>query len=439
MDEPSLSSISLLILLIVVKAFISLGYTAVMTERGLAADESNGDGKRLQLTAQFSTLLLFFSIGVIATRTWVIPLMSLATLPDWGVYLLVFVPLTLLVVIAGEVVPSTLGSAYREALAPIVRPFMTALITLLRPFTALLEAISRELGRVFGTTDVVATITEEELLTLIDRDPEFDKNEREMIHSVLELGETAVTEIMVPRIDIIAIPKTDTIAEARKVFIESGHSRLPVYEGNIDNIVGLLYVKDLLTVWHNGHTTVGAVAEIMRPMHFIPETMPANRLLQEFQRKKMHMAIVVEEYGGTSGLVTLENLLEEIVGDIQDEYDTDEVEDIIQIKANEYMVDGGVILGDLNEVLGVNLDDTDVDTLGGYILTQLERVPQAGEIVETEDLILRVEAIEGRRIRKVYVTKRETLSQDQAAEAREKKEKEALPPIDATDASMQVA
>jgi putative hemolysin len=365
--------------------------------------------------------------------------MSLATLPDWGVYLLVFVPLTLLVVIAGEVVPSTLGSAYREALAPIVRPFMTALITLLRPFTALLEAISRELGRVFGTTDVVATITEEELLTLIDRDPEFDKNEREMIHSVLELGETAVTEIMVPRIDIIAIPKTDTIAEARKVFIESGHSRLPVYEGNIDNIVGLLYVKDLLTVLHNGHTTVGAVAEIMRPMHFIPETMPANRLLQEFQRKKMHMAIVVEEYGGTSGLVTLENLLEEIVGDIQDEYDTDEVEDIIQIKANEYMVDGGVILGDLNEVLGVNLDDTDVDTLGGYILTQLERVPQAGEIVETEDLILRVEAIEGRRIRKVYVTKRETLSQDQAAEAREKKEKEALPPIDATDASMQVA
>jgi CBS domain containing-hemolysin-like protein len=199
------------------------------------------------------------------------------------------------------------------------------------------------------------------------------------------------------------LEKDTSIADARQVFLDSGHSRLPVYENNIDNIIGMAYVKDLLDVWHNGDTVAESVAEIVRPAQFVPETMTGDQLLRYFQKNKVHLVVVLEEYGGTGGLVTLEDLLEEIVGDIQDEYDEDENEEMIAVGEGEYRVDAGITLYDLEESLEIDLGDTDVDTLGGYIFQQLDRVPAEREVIVTDKLELKILSLEGRRIREVMV------------------------------------
>ncbi|MEL6187674.1 MAG: hemolysin family protein, partial [Myxococcota bacterium] len=257
--------------------------------------------------------------------------------------------------------------------------------------------------RAVGVSDQPQSITEQQLLKMVESNDELEAEERKMIHSIIQLDETTVTEMMVPRIDITAVEKATSIKDARQFFLDSGHSRMPVYDGNIDHVVGLVYVKDLLEVWHNGHTTVQSVAEIMRPANFVPEAMTGDQLLAYFQRNKVHLAIVMEEYGGTGGLVTLEDLLEEIVGDIQDEYDEDEFDEIIPMTEDTYRVDAGVSLYVLNERLDTNLEEEEVDTLGGFIFKTLDRVPDEGEIIPTEDLELTVISVEGRRIRDVNV------------------------------------
>jgi putative hemolysin len=321
--------------------------------------------------------------------------------------LVVIVPLALVVLIIGEIIPNVLGKIHGGQFESPLRMVLNPFVIVLRPITWLLKRVTRSVTMLSGGDSKGNSITEEELLSLIDTGQSLEEDERKMIHSVLELDQTTVTEIMVPRMDILAVDKITSVAGARKVFLEGGHSRMPVYSENIDNIVGLLYVKDLLEVWHNGDTVVDSVEEIIRPAYFVPKTMTADLLLREFKLQKVHMLIVVEEYGGTGGVVTLEDLMEEIVGDIQDEYDENEIEEIVQVSLTEYRVDAGVVLDDLNDALDVDLEDNDVDTLGGYIFNMLERVPEPGEVINTEELELRVVVVDGRRIREVHVTKRE--------------------------------
>lgn len=407
MDESSLSSLITAITLIPVYAVVTMGLSALLNSRPEYADENDEIGnRRLTLTQQFLSVILLFAIALTAVNS-LVPSLTALWGNAWLHYIIVLLPFALAVLVLGEVVPKSVGAAYAEQIAPVMRVMIIPMVFVLRPLTALIYGASQLVSRLFGSTEIANSITKEELLTVIDAGQSFEEEERKMIHSVLELDETTVTEIMVPRIDIVAVEKDTSIAEARKVFLESGHSRMPVYDENIDNILGLVYVKDLLEVWHNGDTVVDSVEEITRPAHFIPETMTADQLLHEFQRNKVHMAIVVEDYGGTGGLVTLENLLEEIVGDIQDEYDEDEPEQIVQVSENEYRVDAGMVLDDLNDMLDVELSDEDVDTLGGFIFSQLERVPEPGEIIETDEVELRVVAVEGRRIREVHITRRE--------------------------------
>ncbi|MBZ0298828.1 MAG: hemolysin family protein, partial [Anaerolineae bacterium] len=212
----------------------------------------------------------------------------------------------------------------------------------------------------------------------------------------------------VPRIDIVAVEINTPLEVALGRFVETGHSRVPVYDEKIDNIEGLLYAKDVLTLWHNGGPKPRTIRELMRPTYFVPESKRADLVLKEMQHSKIHLAVVVDEYGGTAGIVTIENLIEEIVGDIQDEYDLEEEEEYIQLGEDEYTVDASMDVDDFNDLLHVNLPTEDADTLGGYIYSQLGRVPTVGEIVEDDDglLELRVDSIEGRRIRKVHVIRR---------------------------------
>lgn len=412
MDESSsiTSAISILVALILTDALISLAYAAVINSKDALPDETSRQSplkRRLALTGQFSILMLRFSVAAASVTLLVIPLSARwENLPTALFYVLVMLPVALIMLVVGEVAPTMIGTSYADRLAPFLKPPYMALDLLMRPFTALASLASTGMTYIFGANSLETIVTEEQLLAMVDADETLEDGERKMIQSVLQMDSTSVTEMMVPRIDIVAVEKSTSIAGAREVFLESGHSRLPVYEETIDNVVGIVYVKDLLEVWHNGDTVVGSVAEIMRPAHFVPESMTADRLLHLFQRNKVHMLIVLEEYGGTGGLVTMEDLLEEIVGDIQDEYDENEPEEIVQIAPNEYRVDAGVSIYDINERLDVELSDEEVDTLGGYIFMMLERLPVPGDVVLVEDTLeIQIKTIEGRRIREVLVKK----------------------------------
>ena len=225
-----------------------------------------------------------------------------------------------------------------------------------------------------------------------------------MIKSILHLRDTVVREIMVPRTDMACIDAAGTIHDARVKIIASGHSRLPVYDGTLDNIIGLAYAKDLLKYWGMDNASVD-LRKILRSPYYIPETKNLEELLQEFKRKRVHMAIVMDEYGGTSGLVTIEDLLEEIVGDIQDEYDLEE-EWLLQQPDGSIIVDARLPVEELTEHLGIEVEREMFDTVGGLIIHLTGRIPRAGEEIETHDIHLTVLDADERKIRRVMVSKK---------------------------------
>jgi CBS domain containing-hemolysin-like protein len=252
--------------------------------------------------------------------------------------------------------------------------------------------------------DPVATqMTEDELKTWVKSEQEeggLEPEERQMIYSIFQFGDTLAREIMVPRMDMLAFEVSTPLAEAIKAFTHTGHSRVPVYEHDIDNIIGLLYAKDLLHVMDTDHEKV-SMRELLRPAYFVPDTKKADALLAEMQTQRIHMAIVVDEYGGVAGLVTLEDIIEEIIGEIQDEYDLSEEELVRQNGPGDYVFLGRVDLDDFNEVMDSNIPKVESATLAGYLYDHFGRVPHDGESLQTDRLLLTVEQVIGRRIRRV--------------------------------------
>jgi CBS domain containing-hemolysin-like protein len=259
----------------------------------------------------------------------------------------------------------------------------------------------------FGGSELINTVTEEEIMTLVSAghtDGTIEAGEKDMIYSVLQLNETWVRELMTPRIDIVALDVDSTVSDALTTLIESGFSRIPVYDENVDDLMGILYAKDLLGLWQRGQTANGhSIRELLRPAYFVPETKRASELLRELQNRNVHMAIVVDEYGGTAGLVTIENLIEEIVGDIRDEFDQNEEDEYTQNASDEYIVDGSMNIDDLNELANLALEDEENDTIGGYVNTALGRLPNVGDTIETDEMTLEVRELDGRRVKKVLV------------------------------------
>lgn len=248
-----------------------------------------------------------------------------------------------------------------------------------------------------------SALTTDELKTLVDAGQQeglFQQEESKMIFSIFELGDTLAREIMVPRIDINALDANTSILSAVDSLLESGHSRVPVYRDNVDNILGLLYAKDLLRAYRHGDRE-SPMTELLRPAYFIPEAKKIDELLAEMQQQRVHMAIVVDEYGGVAGLVTMEDIVEEILGEIQDEYDQGEELPYQQVGEGEYLFQGRVDLDDFNEVFNSHLPKDEAETLGGFIYNRIGRVPTSGETVQVENLQLTVEQVSARRIRTV--------------------------------------
>lgn len=247
--------------------------------------------------------------------------------------------------------------------------------------------------------------TEAELREIIARGEEngiITEDEEELITSIFEIGDTPVKDVMVPRIELIAIKTSDTLEEILTQFRKEGFSRLPCFYKTLDNIVGIVYLDQLLFLW--GVKQDLRACDIMRFPHFIPESKHVLETLREFQRKRLSIAIVVDEYGGVSGLVTMEDLIEEIVGELQDELDRDETL-IKETKAGVYLVNARMELDDFNEIMGTDFEIKDIQTLGGLVVNKLERIPQKGETLNLDSISIQIIGVSKRRVYRVLVKK----------------------------------
>jgi len=317
---------------------------------------------------------------------------------------------SLATIVLGELVPKSIALAYSERLAIFFAGPIEVLARVFRPIVWLLTGLTRAITIVLRVPEAETDrLTAQELMILVERGGEqgaIEAEEQQMIGAVLELGEQRVHEVMVPRIDIQALPVTATLDEIVALIVNEGHSRVPMYDETIDNVVGILYAKDLIPHFQRGK--MPAIRSILRTPLFVPESISVDDLLHNFQRRRVHIAIVLDEYGGTAGLVTIEDLIEEIVGEIQDEYDIEEPM-IEALSDNEARVDGRMSVDDLADHFGVELDGADreqYDTVGGLVYHEIGGVPIPGDKVEVSDLTLTVESTEGRRVGKVMVVRK---------------------------------
>jgi len=331
---------------------------------------------------------------------------------DVAAVLVTVAVLSLVAVLFGLFVPRSIGARHAQSVLLVLVWPLELFTWLTRPLVGVLFALTRLLTRPFGGNVQAGTlVTEDDIRSLVETGQAqglIEEREQRMITSVLAIAEKAVREVMVPRTDIVAIDVNTPSEEILKIITNIGHSRIPVYEESPDNITGILYVKDLFRRLARGEKDV-QIRPYLRPAQFVPETKKIDELLRDMQKDKIHIAIVVDEYGGTSGLVTIEDLVEEIVGEIRDEYDVEQ-EMVLPISENEALMDARVPFEDVRETFDLDLPSAEpspnYDTLGGFVVAQLGRFPKAGEAVEAGGARFLVESVEGRRIRRVRVVKK---------------------------------
>jgi putative hemolysin len=419
------AEILLLLGLMILNAFLAMARAALINVRKVRLRQLVDEGVKPARTAErlaedASRLLATTQLGMMLTSVFagatvaVVSGPHLATLlAPWlhdassGVAFFVVVALmAIAMLVFAELVPETIAVRHSERFALWLARPLAVLAFVAMPLVRVVVWLSNTISRLFGSgpRGEMPFVTEEEIKTLVDAGEEegvIQEEEKAMIYSIFELGDTLAREVMVPRIDVVALDVATPLLEALDAIMDAGHSRIPVFEETIDNVVGVLYAKDLLPYLREGRVDV-PLKSILRAAYFIPETKKASDLLPDLQQRRVHMAIVVDEYGGMAGLVTIEDLLEEIVGEIQDEYDTEEPF-VEFIGENEYLFDARVDLDDLNRLMDVALPTEDNDTLGGFIYTELGKVPVVGDQVSFADLFFTVKSVAGRRIRKVRV------------------------------------
>jgi CBS domain containing-hemolysin-like protein len=421
----------LLGILIAISGFFALARTALTNShkprlhqladqevRGAAwAERLSEDAVRLLTTVQFGQVLANLLAAAVATTTFVPGLsrwLEQAALPTplaSAVSVLVVISaLAVVLLLLGDQLPESVALRNPEKVALSLAWVIYLLSTLFTPVIRFVTRIGRALaGPTYGKRTGLLFITEEEIKMLVDAGQEegiIEEDEKAMIYSIFAFGDTAAREVMIPRIDIVAIEIQTPLDSALDVIVRAGHSRIPVYHDNIDNIQGILYAKDFLDWWLKDIRDQ-PLEDLLRPAYFVPESKMLDDLLAELQQRKVHIAIVVDEYGGTAGLVTIEDILEEIVGEIQDEYDSEEAAFQV-IAKDEYVFDARIDLDDMNEMLDTNLPTDQGDTLAGFIYSQLGKVPAAGEVILFDGYIFEVTGVVKRRIKKVRVCRQST-------------------------------
>lgn len=314
--------------------------------------------------------------------------------------------MTVLVLIFGEITPKTIAANSSEKVAIFVSKPIKAIIFILTPVVWVLNIVTNLIFKLFGikTKGNEPYITEEELKTMVNVGHEegvLEIEEREIINNVFQFGDMQAKEAMVQRLDIIAIDVEDSYEEIIQQFKEEKLSRMPVYNESIDDIIGVLNIKDIIFLSDEEIANFD-IRLYVREAFFTYEFKKITQLLEEMKKEKIQMAIVVDEYGGTAGIITVEDLVEVIVGDIDDEYD-EEDEDIIVVKEDEYIVDGGLKISDVNELIGVRLESEEFDSIGGYIIGYLRRLPEENEVIEVDNIRFCIESLDKNRIKKIRI------------------------------------
>jgi CBS domain containing-hemolysin-like protein len=376
---------------------------------------ANGSGRERSVHAlldprrSFVSALQLFQAIAIAVAASLITFVVLTGGGQWAVVIAVAV-VALLFLFFGQAMPRALARTRPVTAASVLLTVAQILTTLVRPLSAVADGAANLLTRLFGgeRPDAVPAGSEEELFLLThapDDDGVIEPEEREMIDNVLQLEETTARDIMVPRVDIVAVEEGAPAREIVAAMTESGHSRVPVYRDSVDQIVGILYAKDLLP-FVIGATRSLPVASLLRPVYVVPESKRIDDLLAELRRNRVHIAIVADEYGGTAGLVTIEDILEEIVGEIHDEYDTETIT-LVQIAADEIIADGRLPIEDVEKALAITLtgEDDPYGTAAGFVHWHLDRLPQEGDAIEANGLRVEVLAMDGNRVRRLRLTK----------------------------------
>ncbi len=391
-------------------ALSEMAFTRMNRIHALALEEEGRRGaaklaRMLEHPEQTINSLLLF---VLITQLTSASLIGILLERQFGALGVVFglVVQVVLFFVVGEAAPKTYAIQHTDRVALRLSGFLWA-ITYLPPMRLVSRGLIQLANLLLPGRGIKEGpfVTEEDLRAMADVAAEeevIEREERKLIHSIFEFGDTVVREVMVPRPDMVAVDADTTIETSIERAIENGYSRIPVHEGSTDNIVGLVYLKDLVARARGG-AGQESVRRALRPAVFVPEQKRVAELLREMQSQQFHMAIVVDEYGGTAGIVTLEDLIEEIVGEITDEYDVEEP-GVERLPDGSLRVPGGTPIDDVSEALGVELPDTEWDTVGGLVFNLLGHVPEESETVRFQDLEFRTESVQGRRIVSVRIT-----------------------------------
>lgn len=453
-DTSALSivmKIVLLLVLILVNAFFAMSEIAIISlndnKIDKLAEEGHKKAKQIQkLTQNSSNFLSTIQIGVTlagfltsaSAADSFAPLLTnavapyLTMIPESVINTVALILITIIMsyfsLVFGELAPKKIGMQKSEKVAYKVVGTLLFIMKVTKPVVKLLSMSTNGIVRLFGIDPTAdeENVTEEEILMMVDVGEEkgvIENAQAEMINNIFEFDDIDAGDIMTHRVDMTAVEADESVTEVIRVAIEDGYSRIPVYDDDPDNIIGVVYIKDLLSYVGKELPTEKTIREVMRDAYFIPETKKCGELFAEMSEKRVQMAIVVDEYGGTAGLLTLEDIVESIVGNIHDEYD-DEEEEIAKINDNTFTVDGTTDLDEIDELIGADIPEGDYDTIAGFIISKLGFLPKDGDMdtVELDNLKFTVLSVEDKRIAKVRIdiTPREDESEEDS-DSEEKK------------------
>ncbi len=394
--------IAIIVFCLIMSAYFSATETAFSTLNRIKIKNLADDGNKraasvLKMTDNFDNMLSAVLIGnnivnILSSALATVLFIGLLKSNDIGTTVSTVV-MTVVVLIFGEITPKTVAKKYPEKFAMFSVVILKGIMVILTPLTLVFKGWQTLLGKIFKPSDDQG-MTEEELISIIEvaeEDGDFDKEESTLIKSAIEFGDLEVGDIFTPRRDITAVENTATKEEIAKVFSESGYSRLPVYEDTIDNISGIIYYKDFYTDVYND------VSEIVKPVIYVAKSQKINDLLKELQAKQLHLAIVMDEFGSTAGIVTLEDILEEIVGEIWDEHD-EKVEEIQMISEKEYIVSGKANISKVFDLFDIDDEEIEAQTVNGWAMSTLGKIPEVGDSFESNGLAAEILAMDDKRV-----------------------------------------
>ena len=405
-DPLIIAYIAIIALLLVCSAFFSMSETAFTSASQVRLKKMSKDGdkraeKALYILGNYDKFLTTILIGnnlVNIAATSIATIAFAMLLGEATGSLASTVVMTLVVLTFGEITPKTLAKRRPERIVLRIVGIVNAIEIIFSPLSWMFGKLTGYIGRKTGGEDS-STMTEDELEVMIDEIEDggvLEESESRLIKSAIRFDDTQVGEVFVPRVDVTAIEASATPEELGKMFTATGYSRIPVYDGSIDNIIGVVYSKEFFASMFNGEKF--SIRDIMRPMKYVPETMSIADILSDFQKSKVHMAVVLDSYGGTMGIVTLEDILEALVGDIWDESDVIQ-QDVVPLSENRYSVKGDANIFDVMEKLGVEFDPGEYDdySVTGYVFYRLDRSPMKGDMVDVGNVRIKVTAVKGRR------------------------------------------